>query len=345
MTDGATVRLSLADARTLAHDVLKANGCADHVAEVLADVIVSCERDGPASHGFFGIDNYMFGLRRGHANGRSEPTAERVAASVIRVDGDNGYAQVATRRFRDDLIAAAREAGIATLAVRNAHHVSALRYDLEPLSEAGLIAFTGVVSRPHMTPHGGHRKIFGTDPIAFACPRPDGPPIVWDMATSAVSLMEIHVAAGRGEAIPPDAAVDRHGRMTTDSQAAVDGGMLLPMAGHKGSAIALMVEILAAGVTGGRFAFEDADPEVAGFAGANRGQMIIAIDPVVMHGPGFTARIADLMAAYADGTSERVPGDGRLARRARVNRDGIELRADLLAKVRGFLEPGMPVSG
>ncbi len=335
--DGNLVGLTIPEARSLAERVFLANGCSEAVARVLADVIVLCERDGPASHGFFSMYNYMFGLRGGHVNGHGEPKLERARPGVLRVDGDNGYGQVAMRRFRSEFIAAAREAGIATMALRNAHNIGPLRHDLEPLAEAGLVAFTGVVSRPHMTPHCGTRKLFGTDPIAFACPRRDAEPIVWDMATSAVSLMEIRVAAETGETIPPDAAVDKHGRPTTDSRAAADGGMLLPFAGHKGSAIAFMVELLAAGLTGGRFAFEDADPAAPGFAGANRGQFIIAMDPEILHGPGFTDRVADFLAAYGDSTAERIPGDGRLARRARAEAEGIFLDPGLLETVRGYL--------
>jgi delta1-piperideine-2-carboxylate reductase len=332
------IHLSLAEARDLAEAVFRANGCSEAVIEVLADVILLCERDGPASHGFFSMFNYMFGLRGGHVNGAGEPSLNRVRPGVLRVDGDNGYGQVAMRRFRDDLIGATREAGIATMALRNAHNIGPLRHDLEPLADAGLVAFTCVVSRPHMTPHGGTKKLFGTDPIAFACPRSGAEPIVWDMATSAVSLMEIRVAAETGEEIPPNAAVDRHGAPTTDSRAASDGGMLLPFSGHKGSAIAFMVELLAAGLTGGRFAFEDADESAPGFAGANRGQMIIAMDPEILHGPGFIDRVADFLGAYAESTNERVPGDGRLARRARAETEGIFLDPGLLATVRGFLD-------
>ena len=338
-TKGGKAHLSFDAARALAHEVFLANGCSGDVAAILADVILLCERDGPTSHGFFSMYNYMFGLRGGHVNGAGEPKAQRASAGVIRVDGDNGYGQVAIRRFRPDLIEATREAGIATMAIRNAHNIGPLRHDLEPLADAGLVAFTCVVSRPHMTPHGGTKKLFGTDPIAFACPRRDAEPIVWDMATSAVSLMEIKVAAETGGAIPPNAAVDKHGELTTDSRAASDGGMLLPFAGHKGSAIAFMVELLAAGLTGGRFAFEDADPDAKGYAGANRGQTIIAMDPEVLHGPGFTDRVADFLAAYADSTDERIPGDGRLARRQRAGAEGIFLNTGLLETVRGFLKP------
>lgn len=332
-----TVRLSFEEARQLADDVFQANGCPPASAAILADVITLCERDGPASHGFFSMYNYMFGLRGGHVNAAAEPKAARASAGVIRVDGDNGYGQIAIRRFRDNLIAATREAGIATLAIRNAHNIGPLRHDLEPLAEVGLVAFTCVVSRPHMTPHGGNKKIFGTNPIAFACPRRDAEPIVWDMATSAVSLMEIKVAAKTGQEIPPNAAVDKHGQPTTDSRAANDDGLLLPFAGHKGSAIAFMVELLAAGLTGGRFAFEDADPNAAGYAGANRGQTIIAMDPEIIHGPGFTDRVADFLATYTDSTNERIPGDGRLARRAQAEVEGIFLDQGLLETVRGFL--------
>ena len=123
------IHLSFPEARALAEDVFLANNCSESVAKVLADVILLCERDGPASHGFFSMYNYMFGLRGGHVNGRGEPKLERVRPGVLRVDGDNGYGQVAMRRFRGELIEATREAGIATMALRNAHNIGPLRHD------------------------------------------------------------------------------------------------------------------------------------------------------------------------------------------------------------------------
>jgi delta1-piperideine-2-carboxylate reductase len=117
----------------------------------------------------------------------------------------------------------------------------------------------------------------------------------------------------------------------------MDGGMLLPFAKHKGSAIAFMVELMAAGLTGGRFAFENSTSGEPGFAGANRGQTIITMDPNTLHGPGFIDRVEVFIDAYLESTSERVPGDGRLARRLKTETSGVEVDQDLLETVKSFL--------
>ncbi len=337
MNTVVNIQLSLESARDLAFKVFRANGCSERVSIILADVITVCERDGPASHGFFSIHNYMFGLRGGHVNGNATPLVNRASAGVIQVDGDNGYSQIAIRQYQDELIDAARCSGIAILAIRNAHNIGPLRQDIEPLATQGLMAFTCVVSRPHMAPHGGNRKFFGTNPIAFACPRTDAEPLVWDMSTSAVSLMEIQMASKTGAPIPKNSAIDKNGQPTTNSKIAADEGTLLPFSGHKGSALALMVELMGAGITGGRFAFEDSDPDADEYAFANRGQSIIAIEPKLLYGCGFEPRVSELLEAYQENTTERIPGDGRLVRRQKAETDGILIDSRLLEEIRSYL--------
>ena len=331
------INLTLDQAKLLAKDIFLANSCSEEMASVLSDVVMLCERDGPASHGFFSMYSYVNSLRKGISNGKAQPRLEFSSPSVLKVDGDNGYNQLVIRKYTKELISATRAAGIATLAIRNSHHIGPLRHDLEPIAEAGLVAFSCVVSKALMTPYSGTKKIFGTDPIAFACPRQGEPPIVWDMSTSSMSFMEIEVASKSRAQIPPDSAVDELGNPTTDSVAAINGGMLLPFAKHKGSAIAFMVELLAAGLTGGRFAFENSDANQIDFAGANRGQTIIALDPELLHGPGFTERVGTFLSAYLASTQERIPGDGRLNRRSEAKKSGIFLDEHLFKTVKSYL--------
>ncbi|MBT4353877.1 MAG: Ldh family oxidoreductase [Rhodospirillaceae bacterium] len=337
MGKSRNVQLKLEEVQQLAEKVFLANACSDEMAKVLANVIMLCERDGPASHGLFSMYSYVGSLRKGISNGKAEPMAEYPKSGVIRVDGDNGYNQLVINKFTKDLICATKETGIATLAIRNSHHIGPLKHDIEPIAEAGLVAFSCVVSKALMTSYKGKKKIFGTDPIAFACPRTGKEPVVWDMSSSSMSFMEIEVASTKNEKIKPESAVDKNGNPTLDSVAAMDGGMLLPFAKHKGSAIAFMVELMAAGLTGGRFAFENSISEDPGFAGANRGQTIIAMDPKSLHGPGFIDRVDEFIDAYSESTAERVPGDGRLSRRLKAKTSGIEVDHDLLETVKSFL--------
>lgn len=337
MSQHNKINLTLDEAKFLARNVFLANSCSEEMASVLADVVMLCERDGPASHGFFSMYSYVNSLRKKVSNGKAKPRLEYASPSALKADGDNGYNQLVIRKYGKELISATKKVGIATLAIRNSHHIGPLRHDLEPIAEAGLVTFSCAVSKALMTPYAGTRKIFGTDPIAFACPRQGEPPIVWDMSTSSMSFMEIEVASKTGAQIPPDSAVDEHGRPTTDSVTAINGGMLLPFAKHKGSAMAFMVELLAAGLTGGRFAFENSDVNKDDFAGANRGQTIIALDPEVLYGPGFTERVGVFLSAYSASTVERIPGDGRLNRRSEAEKSGIFLDEGLYQTVKSYL--------
>jgi delta1-piperideine-2-carboxylate reductase len=154
------------------------------------------------------------------------------------------------------LVEKARSAGIAVLAIRNSHHFAALWPDVEPFAYEGLVALSVVNSMTCVVPHGADRPLFGTNPIAFAAPRADGEPIVFDLATSAIAHGDVQIAARKGERLPPGMGVDGLGQPTQDPKAILEGGALLPFGGHKGSALSMMVELLAAALTGGNFSFE-----------------------------------------------------------------------------------------
>jgi delta1-piperideine-2-carboxylate reductase len=228
----------------------------------------------------------------------------------------------------------ARAQGMAALCTGNAHHFAALWPDIEPFAQAGFIALTVINTRSHMVVFGGRQKRLGTNPMAFAVPRADAPPLVWDQAASVRSQGEVLRARRAGRPVPPGVGVDAAGQPTEDPAAILDGGALLPFGGHKGAGIALMIEVLAAALTGGRFGFEDSSAAYPGAQTSNAGQFVLLIDPTRTAGPGFLARIETLVAALREAGSERLPADARHARRLAA-RDGIEIpdnvHADLLA--------------
>ena len=156
-----------------------------------------------------------------------------------------------------------------------------------------------------MAPAGGGRPFFGTNPIAWAAPRRDGPPVVADLSSSAVAWVRVNAAAQAGEAIPLGWALDADGRPTTDARAALAGSMV-PAADHKGSALALLVDVMSGGVAGSNFSFE-----ASGFTGniggpPDVGQVVLAIDPTATMGDGFVDRI-EVAAAGAGGRARRSP--------------------------------------
>ena len=332
-----TVRLRLAEVDALAQSVLLANGVGEQAAGILGEIIAAAERDGPRSHGLAILPRYVASLRCGWIDGQSAPTWSEPAPGLLRAEGANGLAQAVITRSRPRLGEMARAQGIASLGVRNAHHVGPLRADVEPLAEEGLIAIAMSNSRAFLVPWQGERAIFGTNPMAFACPRDDGPPIVWDHASSVMAISDIRLAAAEGHALEVAAGLGPDGAPSRDPEAILQSTRLLPFGQHKGASVALMIEILAGALGGGNLAIEDSSAGTPGAMSSNAGQILIAIDPARAHGSGFGSRIATLLAAFEDNGEARVPGDGRLDRRALAERDGVAVAPDLLERLEALI--------
>ncbi|WWH41555.1 Ldh family oxidoreductase [Pseudomonas poae] len=187
----------------LLHGLFVKHCTSPEVAAILARNCASAERDGAHSHGIFRIPGYLSTLASGWVDGQAVPQVTDVASGFVRVDAGNGFAQPALEAARALLVDKARSAGIALLAIHNSHHFAALWPDVEPFAEEGLVALSVVNSMTCVVPHGADRPLFGTNPIAFAAPRADGPPIVFDLATSAIAHGDVQIAARKGERLPP----------------------------------------------------------------------------------------------------------------------------------------------
>ena len=314
------------------------HGTSPDVAAVLADNCARAERDGAHSHGVFRIPGYVSTLNSGWVNGMAVPQVEDVASGFVRVDADNGFAQPALAAARPLLVQKARSAGIAVLAIRNSHHFAALWPDVEPFAEEGLVALSVVNSMTCVVPHGADRSLFGTNPIAFAAPRADGPPIVFDLATSAIAHGDVQIAARKGERVPPGTGVDSLGQPTQDPRAILEGGALLPFGGHKGSALSMMVELLAAALTGGNFSFEFDWSNHPGAKTPWTGQLLIVIDPSKNAGQGFAERSQELVRQMHAAGLRRLPGDRRHRARARSEEEGIIIDGEELERLRALAQ-------
>ncbi|HEY0033034.1 MAG TPA: Ldh family oxidoreductase [Devosia sp.] len=323
MTD--TIHLSLAELATLLGDILQRHGCSPAVAACIANNYATAEQDGAKSHGVFRMPAVVSTLKSGWLDGMAEPLVEDTAPGLVRVDAANGFTQFALAAGRDLLVEKVRASGIAAIAIRNSHHFGALWPDVEPFAREGLIALSVVNSMTSVVPHGGTKPVYGTNPIAFASPRDGHDPLVFDQASSALANGDVQIAAREGHALPPGAGLDRSGQPTTDPPAVLDGGARLPFGGHKGSSIALMVEILCAGLTGGQFSFE---VDWSGHNGAltpKTGQTIILIDPEQGASRPFRSRVEQLLAQLHAAGQERLPGDRRYANRRHAQAHGIAL--------------------
>ncbi|WP_404936929.1 Ldh family oxidoreductase [Pseudomonas sp. JDS08PS003] len=330
--------LSLPALVQLLETIFLRHGCRAEVARCLAENCAAAERDGAQSHGVFRIPGYVSTLASGWVDGRAVPVVEDVAAAFVRVDAGNGFAQPALAAARELLVNKARNAGIAVLAIRNSHHFAALWPDVEPFAEEGLVALSVVNSMTCVVPHGADRPLFGTNPIAFAAPQAQGQPIVFDLATSAIAHGDVQIAARKGERLPLGIGVDSLGQPTQDPKAILEGGALLPFGGHKGSALSMMVELLAAALTGGHFSFEFDWSNHPGAKTPWTGQLLIVIDPSKAAGQNFAERSQELVRQMHAVGLKRLPGDRRHQQRERSLQNGIAMGVEQLQQLRALAQ-------
>lgn len=315
--------------------ILVRHGASEANAAIIAANCVGAEADGAASHGLFRVPGYVATLKSGWLDARATPVFEDAAPGIVRVDARNGFAQVALALARPRAIERAREAGLCLIAIRNSHHFGALWPDIEPFAQDGFIALTMVNSRRRVVPHGGRKPVYGTNPMGFACPRENGV-LVFDQATSAMAHGDVMIAAEEGHDLPPGSAVDRDGNPATDPRAVLDGGALLPFGGIKGSSIAMMIEVLAAALTGGSFSFEVDSSAFPGAQTPRAGQLVILIDPARAGARDFAHRIETLIAEVHRSGQTRLPGDRR-HRQRQANASGIPVEDKVMERLEGYL--------
>ena len=317
------VRMPFAELQGLLQAIFQRHGCSAAVASVLAHNCASAQRDGAHSHGVFRMPGYVSTLASGWVNGCAIPLVADVAAGFVRVDAGGGFAQPALAAARAMLVEKARSAGIAVLAIHNSHHFAALWPDVEPFADERLVALSVVNSMTCVVPHGARKPLFGTNPIAFAAPCAGHDPIVFDMATSAMAHGDVQIAARAGQQLPEGMGVDADGHPTTEPRAILEGGALLPFGGHKGSALSMMVELLAAALTGGHFSWEFDWASHPGAKTPWTGQLIIVIDPSKAEGDRFAQRSRELVEQMQAVGLSRMPGERRYREREIAQREGV----------------------
>ncbi|MEM6586859.1 MAG: Ldh family oxidoreductase [Pseudomonadota bacterium] len=306
-----TIDLSLEEIHTLARDAMLANGCDDANANALADIVMRAERDGSHSHGLFRVPGYVKALRSGKVNGKASPKVTRRTPSVIHVDGGGCFAPLAQAVGLPVLAEAAAETGAAALSLTGIHHFAALWPETEYLADRGLVGIACTAYMPSVAPAGSTEKLFGTNPISFAWPRPGSSPLCYDMATASMAMGDVQIAARDGKTVPEGTGLDAEGQSTTDPAKIAGGGVLLPFGGYKGSAIALMVELLAAGLTGERFSFEAAEADNGDGGPPRGGEMVLALSPSVIAGEGWEAHAEGFVDRLRGLDGVRLPGERR----------------------------------
>ncbi|MGH8381957.1 Ldh family oxidoreductase [Pseudomonas sp.] len=336
--DTAVAQIAFADLQALLQRIFVRHGSSEAVARVLAFNCASAQRDGAHSHGVFRIPGYVSTLASGWVDGKAVPEVDDVASGYLRVDAKGGFAQPALAAARELLVEKARSAGIAVLAIHNSHHFAALWPDVEPFADEGLVALSVVNSMTCVVPHGARQPLFGTNPIAFAAPCAGSDPIVFDMATSAMAHGDVQIAARKGEQLPDGIGVDSQGQPTRDPQKILDGGALLPFGGHKGSALSMMVELLAAALTGGHFSWEFDWSQHPGAKTPWTGQLLIVIDPAKSVGNCFAERSHELVRQMQSVGLQRMPGERRYRERELSARQGVTVTEQELEQLQALAQ-------
>jgi len=320
--------LPLAEAQDLVAHALIANRTSATNARAVARTLVLAEADGQKGHGFSRLASYAAQARSGKVDGAAVPEACCTAPAVVAVDARHGFAYPALDLAIERLVPLARAQGVALAGVHRSHHCGAVSLVVERLADAELVGLMFANTPSAIAPWGGRRALFGTNPIGCAFPWPGRDPVVVDLSLSKVARGRILTAQQRGEPIPRDWALDAEGQPTTEPDAALAGTML-PMGGAKGAALALMVEALAAGITGARFAFEASSFLDADGAPPGTGQLLIAIDPKALGGERVLDHLAGLFGAVADEAGARLPGSRRLALRRQAEVEGLMVPASV----------------
>ena len=225
--------------------------------------------------------------------------------------------------------------GVAVLLIRNSFHFAALWPEVEALAERNLVGIACTVHTPMVAPFGAKKALFSTNPISFAFPRPGQDPYVFDMATAARAMGDVGVAARDGHALPENTGLDAEGNPTTDPSKVLDGGVLLPFGGYKGSAISTMIELLAAGLVGDYFSYQAAKADNKDGGPAIGGEFILAMSPETLTGPNWSKHSEEFLNELEGMDGVRLPGRRRFANR--LSTDTRSVNAELVETIRGLI--------
>jgi ureidoglycolate dehydrogenase (NAD+) len=305
-------------------------------ASLLAASLVQTSLWGIDSHGVALLPHYLDRLANGTIRARPKLQVRRTAGATAMIEADQGHGIVVAHAAMAEAVRIAREQGVGAVGVRNASHCGAIGLYTRAAARDGCVGMAFTHANSVAVPHGGRRAFLGTNPVSFAFPRQgrDGlvEPVCLDMATTSIPWNRVRNAQREGHALPDDVAVDAHGAPTTDAQAAV---AVVPLGGsaygHKGYALALIVDLLCGPLLGNPYG-----PHIASMFGAmdaprRLGAFFIALDPERFAGATVLAAQVEAMAQdlAAEPGAPLMPGDPERDVAAQRGRDGIPIEPGL----------------
>lgn len=240
------------DAQAFVESILVGNGVSPENASMIASCLVLADLRGIDSHGINRIPSYMERIRQGVLDAKATPALTQVTPVVAQVDGQNGFGFLAAHMGMDRAIEMAREFGIGFVSVKHSNHFGMSAWVVQQAVDAGMVSLVFTNSSPALPVWGGQSKLMGVSPLACGAPAGQSKPFILDMAPSIAARGKIYKAARRGEKIPGDWALDDNGAPTDDPNRALEG-VMLPMGGPKGSALAVMMDVFSGVLSGSAF--------------------------------------------------------------------------------------------
>ena len=333
-----TCVLDMDSAMTLSERALSACGASPEVAASVARSCLIPQAEGLHGVGLSHLIDYCKALKEGRVDGEAQHKFAQPTPVIFQADALGGFPHPAFDTHFDAFIAATKEFGIAVMAISNGFTCGALGYFVGHLAEQGLVALAATNAQALLAASGSSQAVFSTNPLAFAVPRRNHPPLLIDQSCSHSAYVNIQAAAQAGETIPPGWALDSKGQPTTDPQAALEG-VLLAFGGQRGANIALMVELLAAGMTGSNWSL-DAPEFNVGSACPGVGLFITAINPQLLD-PNFEQRCDDYLERIESQFGAYIPGARRAAERERSESQGLRVSAEVIQILEHYADPSI----
>ena len=314
-------------------EIFLSAGAAEALARETADHLVLANLKGHDSHGVGMVPTYVGNIARGNLDPDAHMAVRRDTGAVVLADGCFGFGQVVGREAADLAIARARETGLVCVGLRNAHHLGRIGTYAERCADAGLVSvhFVNVVGHdPLVSPWGSRERRLQTNPFCVAVPRDDDPPIVLDMATSAIAMGKVRVAYMSGKAVPEGALLDHDGMPTTDPRTMFEAplGALGPFGTYKGYGLALMCELLGGGLAG-EWTMQPGNERIGTVV---NNMLMFVLDPQAFGGHEAFQREVLAMVDYVKGAAPRngfdrvrVPGEPEREAMAKRSADGIPI--------------------
>jgi (2R)-3-sulfolactate dehydrogenase (NADP+) len=327
------VLLSMDEAFDLAKAALMRLGMLETPATALARATADAEAAGKPSVGFTHLLDYLAALSEGRIDGHAEPLITSPVPALMKCDAMRGIAQAGFDIAQEELVTKARTFGLAIFASHNSYTAGELGWYAARLAGEGLVALAATNGPALLAGAGGGRPVFCTNPMAFAAPAEDGAVLLIDQASSATAFVNIREAAKKSEAIPAGWAVDAAGQPTTDPAAAMQGA-LLAFGGNRGANVALMVEVLSAGLTGANWSL-DAPDFRSGEESPGAGLFVLAIAPQLL-AEDFSTRLSAQIDRLSEEHGIHIPGLSRAKARQHAESHGITLPRELFDSISSF---------